>query len=142
MVTEIVRIGPANARLLEWVADDVFDEPIDPARVAAYLAEGGHLMVLAVADSLVIGQARGMVHRHPDLPTELYIDNLGVAEDRRREGIASRLLDELVAWGREQGCEEAWVGTEVDNEAARALYEARGSEAETFVLYFYEFDGR
>lgn len=142
MTTEIVRIGPAQAQLLERVADDVFDEPIDPRRVAAYLAERGHMMVLAVADGLVVGQARGMVHRHPDLPTELYIDNLGVAENRRREGIASRILDELVAWGREQGCEEAWVGTEVDNEAARALYEARGSEAETFVLYFYAFDPR
>lgn len=139
MMTEIVRIGPAQARLLERVADDVFDEAIDPARVAAYLAEPNHLMVLAVSGGEVIGQARGMVHRHPDLPTELYIDNLGVAEDRRREGIATRMLDDLVAWGREQGCEEAWVGTEVDNVPARTLYERRGSEAETFVLYFYEF---
>jgi aminoglycoside 6'-N-acetyltransferase I len=139
MMTEIVRIGPAQARLLERVADDVFDEAIDPARVAAYLAEPNHLMVLAVSGGEVIGQARGMVHRHPDLPTELYIDNLGVAEDRRREGIATRMLDDLVAWGREQGCEEAWVGTEVDNVPARTLYERRGSEAETFVPYFYEF---
>jgi ribosomal protein S18 acetylase RimI-like enzyme len=139
MDTEIVRIGPAQARLLERVKGDVFDEAIDPARMAAYLAEPNHLMVLAVSGGEVIGQARGMVHRHPDLPTELYIDNLGVAEDRRREGIATRMLDELVAWGRELGCEEAWVGTEVDNVPARTLYERRGSEAETFVLYFYEF---
>lgn len=139
MQTEIVRIGPAQARLLERVAHDVFDEAIDPARVAAYLAEPNHLMVLALSGGEVIGQARGMVHRHPDLPTELYIDNLGVADHRRREGVATRMLDELVAWGRDKGCEEAWVGTEVDNVPARTLYERRGSEAETFVLYFYEF---
>lgn len=139
MQTEILRIGPAQARLLERVAHDVFDEAIDPARVAAYLAEPNHLMVLALSGGEVIGQARGMVHRHPDLPTELYIDNLGVADDRRREGVATRMLDELVAWGRDKGCEEAWVGTEVDNVPARTLYERRGSEAETFVLYFYEF---
>jgi aminoglycoside 6'-N-acetyltransferase I len=78
-----------------------------------------------------------MVHRHPDAPTELYIDNLGVTPSRRREGRATRLLDELVAWGLEQGCEEAWVGTEADNGPARALYEGRGSEAETFVMYAY-----
>ncbi len=138
MDTQIVRIGPAQARRLERVADDVFDELIDPARLAAYLAEPNHLMVLAVSGGEVIGQARGMVHRHPDLPTELYIDNLGVAEERRREGIATRMLDELVAWGRELGCEEAWVGTEVDNAAARTLYERRGAEAETFVMYVYE----
>ena len=140
MNVEIRRIGPNDAGVLARVAEDVFDDDIDPAHVAAYLAEPGHLMVLAVADSEVVGQARGMVHRHPDLPTELYIDNLGVTPARRREGIANRLLDELVAWGREKGCEEAWVGTEPDNEAARTLYAGRGSEAETFVMYFYELD--
>jgi len=138
METQIVRIGPRDAHVLDRVADDVFDDAIDPARIAAYLAQPGHLMVLAVRGGEVVGQARGMVHRHPDLPTELYIDNLGVAEDRRREGIATRLLDALVAWGRDLGCEEAWVGTEPDNGPARALYEARGSDAETFVMYFYE----
>jgi ribosomal protein S18 acetylase RimI-like enzyme len=139
MTVEIRRIGPNDAVVLERIAEDVFDEEIEPRRLAAYLAEPGHLMVLAVAAGEVVGQARGMVQRHPDKATELYVDNLGVTPDRRRERIATRLLDELVAWGREQGCEAAWVGTEVDNEAARALYQGRGSEAETFVMYFYEF---
>jgi aminoglycoside 6'-N-acetyltransferase I len=144
METTIVRVGPAEAGLLERVALDVFDEDIDPGRLAAYLADPGHLMVLAVTDGpegdrQVVGQARGMIHRHPDQPTELYIDNLGVTPDRRRERLATRMLDELVAWGVELGCEEAWVGTEADNEPARALYAKRGAEAETFVMYFYEF---
>jgi aminoglycoside 6'-N-acetyltransferase I len=138
METKIVRVGPAETGLLARVADDVFDEAIDPARLTAYVAQPGHLMVVAVSGGEVVGQARGMVHRHPDLPTELYIDNLGVTEARRREGIASRMLDELVAWGASQGCEEVWVGTEPDNAAARALYEGRGAEAETFVMYVYD----
>jgi len=138
MDTRIIRVGPAAATLLERVAEDVFDEAIDPARLAAYVAEPGHLMVVAVADGEVVGQARGMVHRHPDQPTELYIDNLGVTPARRREGLATRMLDELIDWGRSLGCEEAWVGTEIDNEAARELYEGRGSAAETFVMYVYE----
>ena len=141
MKTDIVRAGPAEADLLAHVAVDVFDAPIEPQKLAAYLAEPGHLMVLAVAGGEVVGQARGIVHRHPDLPTELYIDNLGVTPDRRRESLATRMLDELIAWGRELGCEEAWVGTEPDNAAARALYDRRGAEAETFVMYVYELDG-
>lgn len=141
METWIVRVGPDEARLLDRVAEDVFDEAIAPPRVAAYLAQPGHLMVVAVAGGgEVVGQARGIVHRHPDLPTELYIDNLGVTPARRREGLATRMLDELVAWGRELGCEEAWVGTETDNDAARALYAGRGAEAETFVMYVYGLD--
>ena len=140
MIVDIVRMGPAEAGLLDRVAEDVFDEAIELERLTAYLAQPGHLMVLAVSGGQVIGQARGMVHRHPDLPTELYIDNLGTTPSRLREGVATRMLDELVGWGRELGCEEAWVATEGDNVAARALYQARGSEAETFVMYFYEFD--
>ena len=138
MRTEIVRVGPTDAALLERVAIDVFDDAIDARRLAAYLSEPGHLMVLAISDGEVVGQARGIVHRHPDQPTELYIDNLGVTPDRRRERLAMRLLDELVAWGVELGCEEAWVGTEVNNEPARALYAKRGAEAEGFVMFAYE----
>ena len=138
MTTDIVRVTPADATLLTNVAVDVFDEDIDPVRLADYLAQPGHLMVLAVTDGEVVGQARGMIHRHPDLPTELYIDNLGVTPDRRREHLATKMLDELVAWGIEQGCEEAWVGTEPDNDPARALYAKRGAEAEAFVMFAYE----
>lgn len=140
MEHRIIRVGPAQARLLDKVAEDVFDAPIEQTRLRACLAEPTHLMVIACADGEVIGQARGMIHRHPDQPTELYIDNLGVTPGRRRRGVATALLDELTAWGRELGCEEAWVGTEIDNEPARRLYEGRGSEAETFVLYGYEFE--
>ena len=141
MDVQIIRVGPAQSGLLDRVAEDVFDDRIDLARLAAYLADPSHLMVVAVSNGEVIGQARGVVHRHPDAPTELYIDNLGVTPARMRKGIATRLLDDLIAWGRSLGCVQAWVGTEVDNEAARALYLSRGSDAETFVMYFYEFEG-
>jgi aminoglycoside 6'-N-acetyltransferase I len=93
-------------------------------------------MTLAVIDGEVVGQARVMIHRHPDAATELYIGNLGVTPER----LATRMLDELLAWGIELGCEEAWVGTEPDNEAARALYAKRGAEAEPFVMFAYDLD--
>lgn len=139
MNLDILRIGPGDAAVLEQMAEDVFDDEIDPAKLAAYLATPGHLMVLAVAGGVVVGQARGMIQRHPDKPTELYVDNLGVTPARQREGIATRLLDELTAWGRENGCEGAWVATETDNAPARALYGLRGAEPETFVAYYYAF---
>lgn len=139
MTVDIRRLGPADARLLERLAEDVFDDAIDRRRLAAYLAAPGHLMVLALdAEGVVVGQARGIVHLHPDQPDELYIDNMGVAPPRQREGIGGRLLDELLAWGRELGCENAWLGTETDNTAAKALYESRGAGGE--VMQFYEWE--
>ena len=46
----------------------------------------------------------------------------------RRQGIARAMLDEMFAWGRELGCKEAWLGTELDNDAANALYRAMGGK--------------
>jgi aminoglycoside 6'-N-acetyltransferase I len=135
METEIVRVGPGEAQLLARVADDVFDAEIDPRLLAAYLAAPGHLMVLAVSGGVVVGQGRAMVHASPDQPPELYIDNMGVAPPRQREGIGGRLLDELMAWGREHGCAYAWLGTETDNEAAHGLYGSRGGEPGLMTMF-------
>ena len=104
------------------IAPDVFDEPVDASRLVAYLATPGHIMVVAIDDGSIVGQCAGVVHRHPDKPTELYVDEIGTASTHRRQGIARAMLDELFAWGRELGCEEAWLGTELDNDAANALY--------------------
>ena len=139
MDVEITHVRAGDAALLDRVADDVFDAPIDPARLIAYLASEGHILLVARVDGEVVGQAAAVIHRHPDQPTELYIDNLGVAPKLQRRGIARKLLERLLELGRAAGCEEAWVGTEHDNDAARRLYETLGeTEAEPFVLYLYE----
>jgi aminoglycoside 6'-N-acetyltransferase I len=135
---EIRRVGVGDANLFDRVAEDVFDEPIDGLRLAAYFAEPGHLMIVAIAGGEVVGQVAAVVHRHPDKLTELYIDEVGVTPALHRRGIARRMLEAMFAWGRELGCEEAWVGTEPDNVPARALYESRGSKGERFVMYVYE----
>jgi len=138
MRIEIIRLSAENASLLDHVAEDVFDEDIVPARLAAYLAHETNLMFLAVADGLVVGQVAACVHRHPDQPTELYVDNLGVAEAFRRQGIARRLIESMLDLGRSLGCEEWWVGTEEDNVPARRLYETFGEDA--VLAAFYEYD--
>jgi aminoglycoside 6'-N-acetyltransferase I len=132
------RIGTADTRLFDRVAPEVFDEPVDPARLGAYLDAPGHLMVLAFEAELVVGQCAAVVHRHPDKPTELYVDEVGAASTHRRRGIARMLLAEMFAWGRELGCEEAWLGTELDNDAANALYRGlRPVEDEAIRFYLF-----
>jgi ribosomal protein S18 acetylase RimI-like enzyme len=138
MQIAITRLTADDAALLDRVADDVFDEPIDPRRLAAYLAEPNHLMIVALADGNVVGQCAAVIHRHPDKVTELYIDEVGVAPAWQRRGIARQMLDAMFALGKSLGCEEAWVGTEPDNVAARGLYETRGVTAEPFVMYVFK----
>ncbi|MER8577178.1 GNAT family N-acetyltransferase [Mesorhizobium sp. M1423] len=140
MASEIRRLSPGDDALVMRVADEVFDEPVRPDRLSAYLAAPGHFMIVALADGVVIGQCAAIVHRHPDKVSELYIDEVGVAPAFQRQGIATRMLDAMFALGREHGCEEAWVSTEPDNVAARALYESRKvphGPAEDFVMYVY-----
>ena len=138
MEVEIRLLTSADAAIFDHVADEVFDEPIDPKRLAAYLAEPGHFMLAALAGNEVVAQVAAVIHRHPDKVTELYIDEVGVAPAFQRQGIARWMLDEMFAIGRARGCKEAWVGTEHDNVPARRLYESGGSEAEPFVMYVYK----
>ena len=134
---EIRHITLANAGLLGNVADDVFDLPVDPERLVRYAAAPGHLMLVALDGNLVVGQASAVIHYHPDKPTELYIDELGVSPRWQRRGIGRQLLDALLKIGRTEGCEEVWVGTEPENVAANTLY-GRWAQGETFVMYVWD----
>jgi aminoglycoside 6'-N-acetyltransferase I len=137
----IRRLAPSDADLFDRVDPDVFDVPVRPDRIAAYLAEPNHMMILALADGLVVGQCAAVVHRHPDKVAELYIDEVGTASGWRRQGIGRRMMAEMIAWGRERGCGEAWVGTETDNEAALELYRhAKPKPLTEGVFVMFEFD--
>ena len=135
---ELVRITPALMHVFDRIADEVFDEPIRPERLAAYVAAPGHLMILAVDAGLVVGQCAAVIHRHPDKVAELYIDELGTAATHRRQGIARRMIDAMFEWGRELGCKESWLGTELDNVEANSLYLSVDHKVETMVYYEFE----
>ena len=135
MQLEIKVLSPGDDVLFDRVAPDVFDEPVDRGRLAAYLAEPSHHMVVAIRDGEIVGQVAAVVHRHPDKVTELYIDEVGVTPGLHRRGIARQMLAAMLALGRTLGCEEAWVGTEPDNQPARGLYDSLGVTAEPFVMY-------
>ena len=134
----IKRLSVGDVGWLAKIAPEVFDAPINPDRLRAYLRSPGHIMVLAMVGDLVVGQCAGVVHRHPDKVTELYVDEVGTALTHRRMGIAQAMMDALFAWGRELGCVEAWVGTELDNDAANMLYR-RNKPVEAEAIQFYLF---
>jgi N-acetylglutamate synthase len=51
---------------------------------------------------------------------------MAVAPEARRRGLGRRVLRALLAWGREQGCERAYLVVVERNAPARSLYEAEG----------------
>jgi ribosomal protein S18 acetylase RimI-like enzyme len=93
------------------------------------LADPDHDLVVAGTDSAVVGYAHLMVYpdlTHGALAGELL--GLIVREDMRRQGIATALMREVMHLARERGVGEFHINTEVDNEAAKALYASLGAE--------------
>ena len=138
MAITLKRMSPDDEAVFDRIAEDVFDEPIHPERLRTYLRAPGHLMVLAIEDGEVVGQCAGVVLNHPDKVPELYIDEVGTATAHLRRGIATAMMGEMFAWARERGFETAWLGTELDNDAANGLYTGIKQGPGDTIMY-YEF---
>ena len=119
-------LGPADAAVLERVADGVFDHPPDPRWTAEFLGDPRHHIAVALDGDQVVGMASAVHYLHPDKPPELWVNEVGVAPAHEGQGIGRQLLQALFAHGRALGCTAAWLGTQPDNLPARRLYAAVG----------------
>jgi ribosomal protein S18 acetylase RimI-like enzyme len=122
------------------VAAGVFDEHVHPERLAVYLREPGHFFIAAINGAIIVGQCAAAIHRHHDKAAELYIDEVGDANSFLRQGIGAKMLEAMLALGREKGCEEAWLGMEPDNLPARALYSNRAGPPGPFDMDVFDLD--
>ena len=115
---------------------DVFDFPIKPDQLAAFLDDPGHVMELAVCDGVLVGMASATVLCHPDKSPSLFVNEVSVHADFRRQGIGTALMQRLVSGADSLGCRSVWLATEADNTAARGLYKAfHGNEQTGVVVY-------
>jgi len=127
MTPEIKLLGSSDATALRSVAADVFDDPIDPAAAAEFLADARHHIAVAIADGWVVGFVSAVHYVHPDKPRpELWINEVGVAPTHQGQGLGRKLMEAILAEARRLGCTEAWVLTERANTAAMRLYAACG----------------
>jgi aminoglycoside 6'-N-acetyltransferase I len=127
-------LGRGDAQVLERVAAEVFDHPIDPELAAEFLGDPRHHLAVAIEDGVVVGMASGVHYVHLDKPAELWVNEVGVAPAYQRRGIGRGLMLALFQRARELGCAEAWVGTETENIAARGLYTAVGGTERAMMM--------
>ncbi len=132
---QILRITAENTDVLDAIAEDVFDDVIRPHLLSVYLADPKNFFFVAIADGVVIGQARGMHHLQPDRATELYIDNLGVTPSHQRNGVATALMKALIEAGTGDEVEDVWLGTEQDNDQAVGFYRSMGLLETKMVMF-------
>lgn len=57
---------------------------------------------------------------------ELWLNNIAVAAEARRRGVARMLMDDLIARGRAQGVKAVYLEVAVDNVPAQRLYDGYG----------------
>lgn len=129
--------------VLDAVAPDVFDNPIDARAAREFLGDPRHRLAVALDAGVVVGFVSAVLYVHPDKPSpELWINEVGVAPSHQGQGIARRLLEATLADGRAAGCQEAWVLTDETNQAARRLYQAGGGESSHgHVMYTFRLGG-
>lgn len=106
---------------LEELEKQCFSLPWTEEQLRSQLPDGNHCFLTAVEDGKVLGYV-GMIH----VLDEGYISNVAVAPAARRQGIADRLIAELLR--RAETLALAFVTLEVrsGNAPAIALYEKHG----------------
>lgn len=130
MSVDIKLLAAGDAALLQNLAADVFDHPIDAGGLARFLKDERHHLAVAIENGVVIGFVSAVHYDHPDTARpELWINEAGVSPEHMRRGIGRALMQAMLAHGRALGCTQAWVLTERDNHAALALYAASGGKA-------------
>ena len=125
-MVEIRVLTAGDIALFDTVADEVFDNPIDPELASAFLADPRHHIVVGSDNGVVVDFASGVDYIHPDKPAKLWINEVGVAPTHHGRGIGKRIVACLVEHGVSIGCRTAWVVTEAGNAPARALYVSAG----------------
>jgi ribosomal protein S18 acetylase RimI-like enzyme len=134
-MTDIRLLTIADRAVLENLTKGVFDDPVDEVRALEFLADPRHHICVAIEDGCVVGFASAVHYVHPDKPTpEFWINEVGVAPTFHRRGLANAILCELLSHAKSLGCIEAWVLTDEDNAAARALYSSAGGEEKPLQL--------
>jgi ribosomal protein S18 acetylase RimI-like enzyme len=131
MTLEYRMLRTGDGSVLDRVADDVFDNAIQPALAREFVDDERHHLAVAIDDGIVVGFASGVHYVHPDKPPELWINEVGGAPTHLRRGLAQTLLRMLLDAGRTLGCAQAWVLTDRDNTAAMRLYESVGGDPGT-----------
>jgi ribosomal protein S18 acetylase RimI-like enzyme len=122
------------------IGADIFDNPVDQTQLDAFVNSPGHILIFAMEKAKAIGMASGIIMLHPDKQPMFFINEVGVNDDMRRQGIGAKLSHRLLELARERACKGIWLATEPDNIEARALYrKLAGRETEGIVVY--DWDG-
>lgn len=123
----IDRMRPEDLGEIVRLEKESFTDPWPKKGFEVQLADGASIMLTARLEdsSSGVGEIVGYLCAYHILE-ELQLASVAVKEAFRRQGIARRLILEMIQQGREQGAKEIWLDVRESNAAARRLYEELG----------------
>lgn len=112
----------AIAAELNAADSEVSIKDFSESSLKAFLADSQRFYLLAYRGGEIAGAVHGYLLLHPTGVKYLYVDEVDTVAKHRRHGVATAMMDETFQIARELGASELWLGTEHDNEPAKALY--------------------
>jgi len=131
----------ALALMKAWHADEPDDNPEFPdrTRTADLIAQDTfHAYVALVNGEVVGGLTAYELPMFYQSSREVFLYEVGVRDTFRRKGMARALVEALQETCREKEIKTIYVATELQNFAARKLYETTGAEVEILPWYTYQ----
>ena len=133
MEIEIRELQDGDTEELAGIEAEAFSMPWSKKDFDDLLSHPYCFYLVALADGQVAGCCG-----YTSSFNEATIDNVVVAEKFRNQGIARKMLRELILRGEENGVESFTLEVRVSNEAAIHIYEKFGFRSEGIRPGFYE----
>ena len=105
-----------------WIEQS--DKELFANPVAAYIETGGEILVALDVDSNVVAGVCALVFHSQENIWEM--SKLSVSPQYRRNGIAERLVDEIIKTAKSKSAKKLFLDTNVKLEAAVRLYRRKG----------------
>lgn len=133
-VQEFRRMLDLFGRVFEEPHNYIDNQP-DDAYLEALLAGDQFIGVIAVSGDAIVGAlAAYELKKFEQKRSEIYIYDLAVAENHRRQGVATALIEKVKAIARERGVYVIFVQADQGDEPPTALYTKLGTRED--VLHF------
>jgi len=88
----------------------------------AFVADGDAFVFGAYVGDAAVGWLWGVHARRPDGRTMTYVHQIDVVEAKRRQGIATLMLEAALGLARQRGSHKLWLMTRSANEGGNGLY--------------------
>jgi GNAT superfamily N-acetyltransferase len=128
-MTEIRELWPGDEAMLVRAVSTF--RRVDAAAPDLFLEDPRSHLLVALDDEEIVGWAYGYELLRPEGRWMMFMQQIDVVLDRRREGIGRALLDRFVEIARSKGHRKMWLYTDAGDAVARRLYDgASGDPAE------------